>query len=553
MIDNGTNIKTDIIKYSSNIMSDTINYTTNTTNEATDSQNYTLNKTTINKNSVILPSSDKKSFGIIIGIIFCIIILMSAVIIIIIVYKKKFNDIDITFIEKNCTEKDKETIILKTSKENTIGYLINKYYKKINTKNKNQILFFYNKESIGSEKNKNQKIKNFFNKIKDKQILYNFDNSTIESRKGCETNKTEMNLNFDVDVKNNQNINNSIIEILVIKNMKINFKECGKNESIEIYISIKKKVKDLIDMYYSKIIKNGALNIDKKIFLYNNENIASEENKNKRIEDFIQKDLNEFIISISVLEKGYIKVFFKDNKGIVTEIDISLESLIIDLINSYYKKASINNYNSYIFLLNEINIDSEEHRKRKIEDYVKKYSKKNVLNILVIEKGKIKINFYENNVFLFEIYKSPEILVTELISLYYEKRGIQNDNKKIFLCNKENISSEQNKIKKIGEFIKQNLNKYILNISIFKQRFIKVDFIENDILLFEINMPSEKKVGELFDIYYQKKGIKNENKKYFICNEIVAIFENNKNDCIEDYIPKDFNDNSLSIVVRQIN
>ena len=237
-------------------------------------------------------------------------------------------------------------------------------------------------------------------------------------------------------------------------------------------------MKDLINIYNGKDIKNGALNIDKKIFLYNNENIASEENKNKKIEDYIQKDLNEFAISISVLENGYIKVNFKDNNGIVTEIDISLESLIIDLINSYYKKNGINNNNAYIFLLNEMNIDSEEHRKRKIQDYVKKDSKQYILNILVIEKGKIKINFYKNNVFLFDVYESPEILVTKLISLYYEKKGIQIDNKKIFLCNKENIASEENKIKKIGYFIKQNLNKYILVISIFEQRIIKVDFIE---------------------------------------------------------------------------
>ena len=105
----------------------------------------------------------------------------------------------------------------------------------------------------------------------------------------------------------------------------------------------------------------------------------------------------------------------------------------------------------------------------------------------------------------------------DLIDKYYKKKEIVNDNELIFVCNEEDIGSEINKNKKIKDYINPDNN--ILKITIFlKEKTKKINYIEDTCLSFEIYLSNEKKVSDLIDIYYEKKNIKNENKKIFLCN-----------------------------------
>ena len=61
----------------------------------------------------------------------------------------------------------------------------------------------------------------------------------------------------------------------------------------------------------------------------------------------------------------------------------------------------------------------------------------------------------------------------------------------------------------------------------------KIRFKEGGYLALEIYISIEKKLGELIDIYYEKKGIKNENKKYFLC--CGDIINHHKNQLIMEF------------------
>ena len=50
-----------------------------------------------------------------------------------------------------------------------------------------------------------------------------------------------------------------------------------------------------------------------------------------------------------------------------------------------------------------------------------------------------------------------------------------------------------------------------------RKKYKKITYKENSLRIFEIYLSKREKVSILFDIYYEKKGIKNQNKKYFVC------------------------------------
>ena len=105
----------------------------------------------------------------------------------------------------------------------------------------------------------------------------------------------------------------------------------------------------------------------------------------------------------------------------------------------------------------------------------------------------------------------------DLIDKYYKNQEIVNDNELIFVCNEEDIASEINKNKKIKDYIKPDNN--ILKITTFlKEKTKKINYIEDTCPSFGIFLSNEKKVSDLIDIYYEKKNIKNENKKIFLCD-----------------------------------
>ena len=138
----------------------------------------------------------------------------------------------------------------------------------------------------------------------------------------------------------------------------------------------------------------------------------------------------------------------------------------------------------------------------------------------------IKIILYENEKLQTEINNIPfKAKASELIDMFYKKKGIRKDNQiqKLFICNNENIASKLNENKKIKDFIKKNSDNHILIISVLEQgntEIKKINIIEGGYLLFELYLPCDKKVRDLIDVYYEKKGIKNENKKLFYVQEI---------------------------------
>ena len=363
-----------------------------------------------------------------------------------------------------------------------------------------------------------------------------------------------------------------IIIIIIYKKksneIKISFLEDNNVKTI-INISKEQKISDLINLYYKK---RKIKNYNQKKFFYDELNITSEEYKNKKIKNVfvinLEKQFNDFSSSevsfnihskiengidnnqsfkispfeIIVIEEGNIKIIFNDISHKKTEIYMTNEKTVNDLIIFYYKKKGIKNDNQNIFLLKKENIALDEYKNQKIKNFAKKC----ILKISVFEKGNIKINFYEESEFLFESYISQEKPVNDLISLFYEKKGIKYDNCKIFFCNKENIALEGNKNKKIKEFVTPEF-KYSLKISIFEKGIIKVDYYEKSRLLFEVFISSKKKVSDLYDIYYEKRGIINQNTKYFLCNSEAIFFEENKNTIIGDYIQKSLDKYSLML------
>ena len=185
--------------------------------------------------------------------------------------------------------------------------------------------------------------------------------------------------------------------------------------------------------------------IKDKPSLYHKENYSSSETLNKtKISDSFTKDSY----------KDGIKIQFNINNNIVTEINLSRESSMSDLIDIYYKKMEIKDGNQKIFICNNENIESEENRNKRIQDYLRGQNKNN-LNVSVFEKGnkKIKkIEFNENGCPLFKVYLANKNKVSDLFDIYYEKFGIKSENKKTFFCDGNILNQEENKF--IGDIKK---------------------------------------------------------------------------------------------------
>ena len=364
----------------------------------------------------------------------------------------------------------------------------------------------------------------------------------------------------------------------------IQIEENGNNISKPIiYISAEKKINDLIDIYYKNI---GNEKGKTKMFLYNEDNIASKKFKNKKLKNYFNIDSNKQVpynyssesklnmdvnyletglnlennldahknqnikntyFGIFVIEKGNIIILFNEiNNGSITKMSISPFKTVNDLIKLYYKKKGIENENKIIFLYNEMNIAEEEHKNNVIKNYIK--NNNYYLKITVLEKGNIKINFYEKFNPLFERYISLEKTMSDIINIYYKERKVKNDNNTLFLCNEENISSDTNKNKSIKEFTDSNPNKYALKILIFEKGTIKIQFKEVGEIPFEIYKSPEEKVKDLIKLFMKHRGIKKCEQKCFLFKGNILNPKDNNN--IGKYISK--NECSLTILVNNL-
>ena len=108
------------------------------------------------------------------------------------------------------------------------------------------------------------------------------------------------------------------------RDMKIIYKELNNSKEIEVFLSFEKTVNDLINIYFKM---KGIIRDKNKIFLCNNkENIGL--NEKKKIKDFLNKDLKESILNISVFENGYIKAIFNHDYDKFIYISLKKKCLI---------------------------------------------------------------------------------------------------------------------------------------------------------------------------------------------------------------------------------
>ena len=463
-----------------------------------------------------LTLTKKSSKGIIFAIIGCILGLILITIIILIIYKIKANRIKITFIENVKTK-------ISISKEKTIEDLIDIYYKKRGRqkdKNNKPKIFLYNTENLNTEKYKSQKIEDFFGKVSKKQ---NADNSMINyTIAGLKIHDTETGIFQEIndEINNNQNRKSPVNEIIVMNegNILIFFKEIETETNIvqktEICISTEKKVRDLIELYYKKTqFKKDT----QKIFLCDEINLADENYKNNEIKNYIK---NSYTKKISVLEKNIIKIGFYEGKDLLFERYISYEKKMRDLIDIYknYKKEKNEKEEKEgaVLLCNEEDITSDENKDKTIKYYIDKNSNKYFLKIS-FETFYVKIIFHENKVDT-KIIISRNKTMIELVNRYYKKSGTINDGKKIFIRNYETILSEINRNKTIKDFEKYENNQMsVLILEEGDKTIKKLNIRVKGYLLFEIYISNEKKVSDLFDIYYKKSGNKSEKNKTFLC------------------------------------
>ena len=203
------------------------------------------------------------------------------------------------------------------------------------------------------------------------------------------------------------------------------------------------------------------------------------------------------------------------------------------------------NENKYKFICSGKNIDSEKNKNKPIEN--------KFLEIWVVEVEKIKIKFHDNSKTPIEIDIYINQKASDLIDIYYKKRGIPNDNKKNFICKEDIIDSKDNKNKKIEYFYKKdNLNtNTILNVFVLDKGMIKVKYSEEGTQLFELYISSEKTIKDLVDIYYKKTRTNNNNKKSFLSNGCNISLKENINKKIRNFIKEDLL--IFSIIIENIN
>jgi hypothetical protein len=337
-----------------------------------------------------------------------------------------------------------------------------------------------------------------------------------------------------------------------------------RNENTTINKSPNYSVNDLIKEYYKK---NNFNEENKKIFSYEGKNLASEENTKKKIKDLLSKDSKTDCIDIIV--QDYIKINFKEkdeNSVKESEIFLDPEETVAILINKYYEKNPLNKDNQKLFIFNGNNLTSEENKKTKIKDHINGDLDDNCLTIKVIEiKDTIKVVCRDIDPKDTEIFLEPEETVNNLIKIYYKMKGLNKENKKIFLCSGKNLSSEDKKNAKVKDEIRSDdIIAVIEDMSEDKEdkedkenreekkdkedKKIKIVFSENQNRR-EFFINSKETVRSLIRKYNENQ----EKEKMFLFGGDNLATEENIEKTISDIIPKDEESNvSHTILVNEI-
>ena len=121
--------------------------------------------------------------------------------------------------------------------------------------------------------------------------------------------------------------------------------------------------------------------------------------------------------------------------------------------------------NSNEEMINSVNL--EYNKDKTIKEYIQKKVNKEALKISVVNKGNIKINYMEGNYLKYEIEKSPEEKMSNIIGYYYKMKGIKNENKISFLCGGDILTPEEIKNKQIKNYIQKGINENILKILVY--------------------------------------------------------------------------------------
>ena len=333
------------------------------------------------------------------------------------IFKETTDEKIIYFIENN------DEISIKIHKRKTVNDLISKYYKKKNIENNNQKSFLYRNNLL--EEMQNKKIEQIFEQYKPPSNI-NDDNTVI---------------NYLISYNND---NSDFIKVIekkkIIFKETIDFKQTGE---IEIYIYHKKTITDLISAY----CKNRNINDNTQYkFIYNHNNINTEENYNSTIENLFQNNPKDQNIEILVIKKEEIIIKFSENS---IELTLSIEKTINDLIDIYSKEKGINN-NQTIFLYENENI--LENKNIKIKELIKEGSQGHYLNIWAFEKEKIKINIYNGNP-LFEQIISRSTKVSDLNIIFNKNQNNDINKENHFITKGQSLYSNIDKDKRIEDFI----------------------------------------------------------------------------------------------------
>ena len=235
--------------------------------------------------------------------------------------------------------------------------------------------------------------------------------------------------------------------IKVIEKKKIIFKETidyKQTGEIEIYIYHKKTINDLISAY----CKNRNINDNTQYkFIYNDNNINTEENYNSTIENLFQNNPKDQNIEILVIKKEEIIIKFSENS---IELTLSIEKTINDLIDIYSKEKGINN-NQTIFLYENENI--LENKNIKIKELIKEGSQGHYLNIWVFGKENIKIKISNLGNPLFEQIIPRSTKMSELNVIFNKNQNNDINKENHFITKGQSLYSNIDKDKRIEDFI----------------------------------------------------------------------------------------------------
>ena len=285
-----------------------------------------------------------------------------------------------------------------------------------------------------------------------------------------------------------------------LKSIEIIFVENSNNRNeIPIIISKEKTISDLIKKYYKK---KGTENLNLEEFTFKGKNILAGDNECKKIKDLLKKDSN------SQVTDNYSVTNYKIN---ISEKEVKTGLNSVEVIE-------INNNKNYIYVTEK--------------------------ELTIIFKESKDCN-------QIEIHMSVRKTIKDLFSSYLKERGNQNINEEIILYNDEIFDLEKNESKKIKELIKNPLTEDVLYFSVSKNDDIEIKFYEEGKLSLETRMSNEKKISDIIKFYYEKKNIKEKNKKLFLCiGKNISLIEKENITCL---LTKVTNIKSIVIVVHDHN